>query len=252
MAEEQRTGGSTLLSTIVRQPFSIIGALGLISLLGDVIELPKNLKLIVTAYQSITQPIWDILLGWLFRWIGWDFPWWVKDYLTMGIIVYAATLRSGTLQFEDLLQRRQNGYHIKDIAGAVIKFFTGILAWPVLLFLGLGALFFARTWLDTTLNDFFSNYGRITLDEDRARQRWRAHEARLEEKYRDQLEDGPSLLQLKKIATPEEWQMREELEAAVVSEIRNRPKISARIFAEFIYWSFFILAVSYGLFFYWG
>ncbi len=77
-----------------RAPFTILGMMGLFSIVGNFMTLEENIYQTLEAWRSVTRPIWDFLLGWLFEWIGWEMPWWVKDYLTMGVITTAAAARA--------------------------------------------------------------------------------------------------------------------------------------------------------------
>ncbi len=83
-----------LLGTILRQPLAFLGAVGIVSMLKGLITLHEDILMIILAYQSVTQPIWGFLIGWLFEWMGWAFPSWLKDYLTMGMIAGAASARA--------------------------------------------------------------------------------------------------------------------------------------------------------------
>ncbi len=73
-----------------RAPFTILGMMGLFSIVGNFMTLEENIHQTLEAWRSVTRPIWDFLLGWLLEWIGWELSWWIKDYLTMGVIVVSA------------------------------------------------------------------------------------------------------------------------------------------------------------------
>ncbi len=80
-----------------RAPFTILGMIGLFSIVGNFMTLEENIYQTLEAWRSVTRPIWEFLLGWLFEWIGWEMPWWVKDYLTMGAIVAGAQGRGAKI-----------------------------------------------------------------------------------------------------------------------------------------------------------
>ncbi|MEM9141324.1 MAG: hypothetical protein AAGB15_15955 [Pseudomonadota bacterium] len=93
-----------MIQFLSRTPFTLLGAIGLFSLVSDFVALQKDIDRWIDAWKSVTRPIWDFLLGWLFDWIGWAMPWWLKDYLTVGLIVGGMAVRllivSKTWNFE--------------------------------------------------------------------------------------------------------------------------------------------------------
>ena len=95
MSEEQTK--DTLIGAIIRQPFAILGALAFISLIDNILTLQTTLENIVTAFQAVTRPVWEFLLGWL----PWDLPGWVADYLTMGMVVSGMWFRALLVENDD-------------------------------------------------------------------------------------------------------------------------------------------------------
>ena len=77
------------MRAFVRQPFAVIGALSLISLLSNILDLQQDLQRIIHAIQTVTHWIWDVIFGWT----NLNVAGWIKDYLTMGVIVAGMTLR---------------------------------------------------------------------------------------------------------------------------------------------------------------
>lgn len=77
-----------LESFLSRQPFVLLGAFGLLSLIDNIKELPSYIGQWVNAWQSITRPIWEYTLGRLF-----DIPWFLSDYLTTGLLILGALIR---------------------------------------------------------------------------------------------------------------------------------------------------------------
>ena len=59
----------------------------------NVITIQEDMLILVEAFHAVTHPVWDFLLGWLFLWLNLDFPWWLRDYLTLGVISVAANTR---------------------------------------------------------------------------------------------------------------------------------------------------------------
>lgn len=82
-----------MLDWALRQPFAVLGALGIISMIRDLITLHGDILVLIHAYQSMTQPIWSFLFGWVFDWLQAPFPGWIKDYLTLGTIISGANAR---------------------------------------------------------------------------------------------------------------------------------------------------------------
>lgn len=74
-------------------PFVLLGALGIVSIVGTFTTLEENIALTLEAWRTITRPVWDFLLGWVFDLAGWRLPWWLKDYLTIGAVTCGMTLR---------------------------------------------------------------------------------------------------------------------------------------------------------------
>ncbi len=83
-----------------RAPFTILGMMGLFSIVGNFMTIEENIYQTLEAWRSVTRPIWEFLLGWLFEWIGWEMPWWMKDYLTMGAIVAGAQGRGTKIDLD--------------------------------------------------------------------------------------------------------------------------------------------------------
>jgi hypothetical protein len=77
-----------------RAPFTLLGVMGIFSIVANFMTLEENIYQTVEAWRSVTRPIWDFLLGWPFELIGWEIPWWVKDYLTMGVITLGGMFRA--------------------------------------------------------------------------------------------------------------------------------------------------------------
>ena len=76
-----------------RQPFVLLGAFGILALIDGLLQLPKYLAQWVSAWQSITRPIWEIIIGWGFHIFNMELPVLISDYLTMGVITAAASMR---------------------------------------------------------------------------------------------------------------------------------------------------------------
>lgn len=78
----------------MRQPFAILAAIGLLSVLKSFLTFHEDVAAIINAYQVVTHYIWDFLFGWLYVYIPISVPELVKDYLTMGFICSCAEFRN--------------------------------------------------------------------------------------------------------------------------------------------------------------
>lgn len=81
-------------SFLGRAPFVILGVLGILSIVGTFITLEENIALTLEAWRSVTRPIWQFLIGWLFELIGLVLPWYAKDYFSLGAVTVAMHIRS--------------------------------------------------------------------------------------------------------------------------------------------------------------
>lgn len=92
--DENNDKKSGFLSFLQRQPFAIVGAFGLVAIIDGFINIPGYIGQWVDAWQTITRPVWEFLFGWIFEYFKITMPWWVKDYLTMGLIAAGMEVRS--------------------------------------------------------------------------------------------------------------------------------------------------------------
>ena len=116
-------------------PFVFLNANGLFSIVGQFMSLEENVYQTLEAWRTVTRPIWEFFLGWLFEWVGWEMPWWAKDYLTMGPITGASVVRARAY----LHKVAFNPPALDVVMFAIEKVFRIIpeclLFWPVLLIL---------------------------------------------------------------------------------------------------------------------
>jgi len=78
---------------IYRLPVVLLAALGTVSLFKGLMTLHPDILELIKAYQTVTHPLWDFTLGYLFEMWSIELPRWVKDYLTLGVIVMGAMYR---------------------------------------------------------------------------------------------------------------------------------------------------------------
>ena len=125
----------------LRRMGAILGAIGFVSLLGDLIQLHETVLSIIDAFRGLTRPVWGFLLSWLpFEVYGW-----VIDYLTMGVIVGGMQVRAFAANWdfmrEQVFRITANWFGIIRIRLSartphlyflhlVYLFFAAILVWP--------------------------------------------------------------------------------------------------------------------------
>lgn len=83
-----------LIRFLFKAPFAILSAIGLLSIVGQFMTLEENLYQTLEAWRSVTRPVWELLLGWIFHLIGFKLPWWLSDYLTVGVTTTIGFVRS--------------------------------------------------------------------------------------------------------------------------------------------------------------
>lgn len=86
---------------VLRRMGAILGAIGFVSLLGDLIHLQETMLSIIEAFRALTRPVW----GFIFRAFPFEVYGWVKDYLTMGVIVGGMQVRAFAVNWEFVRQR---------------------------------------------------------------------------------------------------------------------------------------------------
>jgi hypothetical protein len=108
-----------------RLPFTLIGSIGLISLVSNFLTLGEDLGLLVEAWQQTTRPVWEQTLGYFV-----DLPNVLKDYFTGGVIFAGMLFRSGI--FAEALGET---WTKSSLSGKLfIAFFTVMLStfiWPL-------------------------------------------------------------------------------------------------------------------------
>ena len=96
-----------------RAPFVLLGVLGIFSVVGTFLSLEENIALTLEAWRAVTRPIWDFLLGWAFELFSYDVPWWLKDYLTVGLVTCSMVFRRLTTSIRDAW-RLSIGFEVFD------------------------------------------------------------------------------------------------------------------------------------------
>lgn len=124
---EMREGAVTFLN---RMPLAILGAIGLVSFAGSIFQFEQHIGVGVHVWQAATRPLWEFFLGWLFDWLGTEFPLWAKDYATVGLITAFASLRQETNDKKDL-----------PLTGIISYLIIACVLWPVTVISTVVALF---------------------------------------------------------------------------------------------------------------
>ena len=129
---------------MARAPFVILGAIGLFSIVGTFVTLEDNIAMSLEAWRTVTRPIWDFILGWIFDYFKVELPFYLYDYLTMGLISTAMYFRYSIANIrahyaENPTERSMNTREI--LAGTSPAFFLALLSiiliWPFIWYLGL-------------------------------------------------------------------------------------------------------------------
>ncbi len=88
--------GGHVLDFLTNRLGAFFGAVGILTFADAAIDFHHYMGDWIQIWTSITRPVWDFLLGWVFDYFGMSVPWWVKDYLTMGVITFGMSLRTMT------------------------------------------------------------------------------------------------------------------------------------------------------------
>ena len=96
LRSEQVGSGGHVLDFLTNRLGAFFGAVGILTFADAAIDFHHYVGDWIQIWTSITRPVWDFLLGWVFDYFGMSVPWWVKDYLTMGVITFGMSLRTMT------------------------------------------------------------------------------------------------------------------------------------------------------------
>lgn len=127
-----------------RAPFVLIGVVSITAIVGNFVTLLDNIALTAEVWRSVTRPIWGFLVGWLFDLFEVELQWWLKDYLSMGVVTSAMIFRSeaaykniavkvGSFDPDDDIQMWvQKTYdHWRDWLVQLITLVMPIFLWPL-------------------------------------------------------------------------------------------------------------------------
>lgn len=112
-----------MLKFLSRSPFALLGGIGLFSLVSDFLTLQEDIQNWIAAWEAVTRPIWEFMLGWLFKYLNIPFSDWIKDYFTMGFITLGGAIRL-SLSDEVFIEE------IRDLGNAWSVPFNFLL-WPI-------------------------------------------------------------------------------------------------------------------------
>ena len=220
-----------MLQTILRQPMAILGALGFVSLLSGVAKIHEDVRFVIDVFQTMTRPIWEWTIGPIVAWLGLPFPGWLKDYLTMGLIVGGASARQHARAEMEVFSRLLDSALAARLATtslAAFKVFVSLLMWPMLLAVQL--ILLARLRRDPI--------GFSEIGERRSQSLSKAAVRSVRRRYAGVI--------VKSGITDEE--VRELISHAKKTSIWDAEKVVG--FFDWIVWTALILALSYGLFIY--
>lgn len=113
------------------KPWAILGAIGFISVLKNVMVLPQDLAFVIDGFRAVSRPVMEFLLGWLFELINIDPPGWALDYFVVGFITAGALYRGSAVYYTS------DTYKKFSKESSTSKFFylclapaSGIVMWP--------------------------------------------------------------------------------------------------------------------------
>ena len=113
---------------ILRQPFSVLGGLGLLGLVDQAISWQRQLGQWIMAWSNFSDRVAEFTFGWLVDLLPFTMPAIWKDYVTMSLLTTAALLRSTPLRPQKDLPFRVLAFG----AGVVLAgFFLLGLLWPM-------------------------------------------------------------------------------------------------------------------------
>lgn len=132
-----------MLSFLARTPATFLAALGLLSLASNVLDIQKNVQDWIDAWTTVTRPVWDYTIALLAPLLGFDLKNWMKDYLTVGVIVAGMHIRFRFVyerQFAAFYEQHPGSGAAPVVTPApeMLKYFLYIpLIWPLSLVLQL-------------------------------------------------------------------------------------------------------------------
>lgn len=77
-----------------RTPFALLGAVGLLSLVRELLQWQEQFAYWIDAWRAVTRPVWDFLFGWILSYFDLPFPEWVKDYMSFAVISFGMSIRA--------------------------------------------------------------------------------------------------------------------------------------------------------------
>ncbi|MGF1454724.1 MAG: hypothetical protein ACFB6R_05025 [Alphaproteobacteria bacterium] len=122
--------------------FSILGAFGILSLMSDLIVFEFHIGTVVEAWQQTTRQMMDAAFGWIFRLLGIEFAWYVKDYFIMSFVAAGMLARTYV---------KVNGSLKDALDGFFENFWRNVLFvifWPYPFLIGLRKIFLDDDELD--------------------------------------------------------------------------------------------------------
>ena len=139
-----------MLNFLSRQPFALLGAFALLALPRGLIEWQEDIGTWIEAFRSVSQVLWDFLLGWLQL----EIPQIIKDYLTIGLVGGGALVRGG-IETND---GKNNTVGAKIMVSITIISIS-LFVWPFILFLYL-VTFITTVIIGTDYIDQFEHESR--------------------------------------------------------------------------------------------
>lgn len=103
---------------LTRQPFSILGAISVLSIVSNLVTLSDDIVVLLDAWREIVRPVAEFLFGWVAEIFGFDLPVLAKDYLVVGLVSFGASIRQSLAGFDDFIE-------------ALPMAVAAVFAWPI-------------------------------------------------------------------------------------------------------------------------
>lgn len=116
-----------------RFSFTLLGAIGLVSLASGACQFEQHIGASVYVWQAATRLLWEAFPGSLLNWLGAGLPLWTMDYATMGLVTAFISARL-ELKEEGDMQRK----HI------VISLIIVAALWPITIISTIISLFHGK------------------------------------------------------------------------------------------------------------
>lgn len=119
----------------IRQPFAIVGALGWLGLIHQLIPWQAQLGLWIDAWRWASSAIAHFLFGWLVVRLPFNLPSWWTDYITIGVLILGALVRTfKDPRYEEVeIDAPDRPLTINEAINISIPVIGSLFLWPIFL-----------------------------------------------------------------------------------------------------------------------